>query len=85
MALQARFRGAAERRRQTKMKNATARLQARWRGHAVRKKSVVGVRHGMMSDSAHERDWQSGERGRLKASGLKDHEVSAVLRLSTLV
>jgi hypothetical protein len=68
-----------------KQKQAASKLQARFRGHRVRKKSVVRVGEGMMSEVAGKRHHASGERARLRDSGLKGQDVDAVLRLSKLV
>jgi hypothetical protein len=65
-------------------RSAATKLQARFRGSQARK-SVVGVRHGMMSETAHDKDWKSGEYARLKDTGLSKAEIHAAIRISNLV
>ena len=66
-------------------KRAASKLQARFRGHRVRKKSIVRVGEGMMSEVAGKRHHASGERARLRDSGLQGQDVDVSLRLSKLV
>jgi hypothetical protein len=66
--------------------SAATKLQARFRGSQARKeKKKVGVRHGMMSETAHDKDWKNGEYARLKDTGLSEHEIHAAIRISNLV
>ena len=66
-------------------KQAATKMQARFRGHRVRKRALVRVGEGMMSEVAGRRHHANGERARLRDSGLRGQDVDAVLRLSKFV
>jgi hypothetical protein len=82
--LQARVRRRSVMRERSEQGSAATKLQSRLRGRIARK-GLVSVKNGMMSKNAHARDISSGEYGRLKQAGLREHEIHAAIRLSNLV
>ena len=83
--LQARMRQRSVMKEKKEQNVGATKLQARFRGRRERNRSV-GVKHGMMSETAHAKDFKSDQYNRLKEeTGLRHHEINAAIRISNLM